>query len=255
MILTCHILCHMLHTMSVERSSGNQAEDARRNFFLDTATVIFAKRGFEAPTMDELALACGCERRTLYRYFAAKEDIFWAAAARAYGALVADFERVARVWESGKLGAKARILSWGIAYLEFSVAHPEAFRLVMAARERTVSAAGPGAGGSGGGTPSLAKIAESGRMGDKAAELASLDRATLAIISGMAPLLEAEGLCATGEGGTKLWELLHVLIAIVELRARYEGGGASYPFGTEAGIRGMIERQVDMALAAKEKDE
>jgi AcrR family transcriptional regulator len=241
--------------MPYQKPSSNQTEDARRDFFLETATGIFAKRGFEAPTMDELALACGCERRTLYRYFAAKEDIFWAAAARAYGALVADFERVARVWDSGRLGAKPRILSWGIAYLEFSVAHPEAFKLVMAARERTVSAAVPSAGGSGGGAPSLAEIAESGRMGDKAAELAALDRAMLAIISGMAPPLEAEGLCAAGEGGTKLWELLHVLIAIVELRARYEGGGASYPFGTEAGIRGMIERQVDMALPSREARE
>ena len=226
--------------------AARRPEESRRSALLETATKIFAQRGFEAPTMEELALACGCERRTLYRYFASKDEFFWAASARAYGRMVERFELVFDVWESARLPALARLRSWGITYFEYSLDYPEAFRLVMAGRERTVAAhaAAP---------TSIEQVAAATGMEGHLEELAALDQSMLGGIIGLAPRLEAEGLCAVGAASDRLWELLGVLISIVEFHARYRGSGVNYPFGSPEGIRAMIERQVDAAFPRVEQ--
>ena len=224
---------------------GDRPDEARRNAFLKTATTVFAHRGFEAPTMEELALACGCQRRTLYRYFASKDEIFWAAAAMAYAALVERFQIVFGIWESAKLPALARLHSWGITYLDYSLDFPEAFRMVMAGRERAVAAhaAAPA---------DIEQVAAATGMGARLGELAVLDQAMLGGIMSLAPRLEEEGLCEAVVASDRLWELIGVLIAIVEFHARYRGGGTDYPFGTPEGIKAMIERQVEAAFPREE---
>jgi mycofactocin system transcriptional regulator len=41
------------------------------------ALALFARDGFEATTMDDVAAAVGVGRRTLFRYYASKNDLVW----------------------------------------------------------------------------------------------------------------------------------------------------------------------------------
>ena len=47
-----------------------------RNKLVDVARQIFAKKGIENTTMNDIAMASGKGRRTLYTYFKSKEDIY-----------------------------------------------------------------------------------------------------------------------------------------------------------------------------------
>ena len=44
--------------------------------FVDVARQLFAKNGLDGTTMNDIALASGKGRRTLYTYFNKKEDIY-----------------------------------------------------------------------------------------------------------------------------------------------------------------------------------
>ena len=48
-----------------------------RNAVSHTALELFAERGFEETTVDDIADALGVSRRTLFRYFASKNDMVW----------------------------------------------------------------------------------------------------------------------------------------------------------------------------------
>jgi AcrR family transcriptional regulator len=211
----------------------------RREFLLATALEVFARRGFEAPTTEELAVACGCDRRTLYRYFPTKEDLFWEAAAQAYAGLAQRFTAAAQTWEDSMASAAGRVRSWAMTYLDFSLEHPNDFRVIMQARERLVASVRQAP------KPRTAKTAHA------ASPMALHDRTVLQTLSGIGGLLESEGVCARGTGETELWEVLGVIIGLIEFHARYRGGGAQFPFGSPDGIRKLITKHVGLAIGPK----
>lgn len=57
-------------------AQGRPAVTSREELEL-VALQLFAERGFEATTVDDLAAAAGIGRRTFFRYFPSKNDVVW----------------------------------------------------------------------------------------------------------------------------------------------------------------------------------
>src|SRR6201997_1499590 len=64
--------------MTVAHAPGRRRVTSREELE-ETAFALFAARGFEATTVDEIAAAAGIGRRTFFRYFPSKNDIPWGA--------------------------------------------------------------------------------------------------------------------------------------------------------------------------------
>ena len=62
--------------MAVSQRPGRPPGTSRRAV-TRTALELFAERGFEETTVDDIADALGVSRRTLFRYFASKNDMVW----------------------------------------------------------------------------------------------------------------------------------------------------------------------------------
>jgi TetR/AcrR family transcriptional regulator, regulator of mycofactocin system len=64
--------------MAVAHAPGRRRATSREELE-EVAFALFAVRGFEATTVDEIAAAAGIGRRTFFRYFPSKNDIPWGA--------------------------------------------------------------------------------------------------------------------------------------------------------------------------------
>jgi TetR/AcrR family transcriptional repressor of mexJK operon len=58
------------------RAGGRSRGAAKRRAILAGAKKVFLRRGFEGASMDEVALAAGVSKMTVYRHFASKEALF-----------------------------------------------------------------------------------------------------------------------------------------------------------------------------------
>ncbi|MBP0582127.1 TetR/AcrR family transcriptional regulator [Labrys sp. LIt4] len=60
-----------------DKSTGEEHwRDVRRNNLLDAAGRIFARQGYDAASVDDIAFEAGIGKATVYRYFASKEALF-----------------------------------------------------------------------------------------------------------------------------------------------------------------------------------
>ena len=86
-----------------------------RNHLVDTARILFAKNGFEATTMNDIAAASGKGRRTLYTYFSSKEEIYVAVIQSELDRLSDQMEEVARQ----EMTPEKKMAKLFFAHLEF----------------------------------------------------------------------------------------------------------------------------------------
>lgn len=90
------------------------------------AEKVFILKGFDEASIDEIAKEAQFTRRTVYQYFANKEDLFYAVVLKAFGLLFSYFETATTPKVSGY--EKCRLA--GLTYYRFYKDNPELFRLM-----------------------------------------------------------------------------------------------------------------------------
>ena len=102
---------------------------------LDAAAVVFAERGFQATTMEEVAERVGVTKPLIYEYFGSKEGIFTATLQRARGRLLA---ALVRAWDTeARTPIRDRFRLVVLAFFRFVDEHEGEFSLFR--REGSVS--------------------------------------------------------------------------------------------------------------------
>jgi AcrR family transcriptional regulator len=78
--------------MVPEKLTPERRLQRTRDALLDAATTVFAKRGFHAASLDEIAATAGYTRGAIYKHFADKEDLLHATCARLNDRVIAHFD-------------------------------------------------------------------------------------------------------------------------------------------------------------------
>jgi AcrR family transcriptional regulator len=77
--------------MPVERWTPARRRELTRNALLSAAAAVFARRGFEGASLEEIAETAGFTRGAIYKNFRNKEDLFFAVSDRDYTARLQAF--------------------------------------------------------------------------------------------------------------------------------------------------------------------
>jgi AcrR family transcriptional regulator len=99
---------------------------AREDEIRDIAETAFVQKGFEHTSMDEIAAKAALTKRTIYKYYSSKEDLYYAVVLKGLLELMEDFENAA---EEGETGLE-KLRGIGAAYTRFFLEKPAAFRLI-----------------------------------------------------------------------------------------------------------------------------
>jgi len=108
-----------------------QEKRIRREDILKSAEHIFLRKGYDDTTMDEIASAAEYTKRTIYQYFPAKEDIYFALASRIFDQLVGNFAPIASMNVSGF----EKLQKAGEEYIRFYVEHTDQFLIMIRSRK------------------------------------------------------------------------------------------------------------------------
>lgn len=114
-----------------EREQQNTIETV-----ISTAEELFCSQGYDNTSMDDIAKASEYTKRTIYRYFINKEDLFFAAALKGYRQLIC------MIGENNEyLSGFNKIQSAYYAFFEFYKQFPQSFKLItMSGIVKSVSA-------------------------------------------------------------------------------------------------------------------
>ena len=110
--------------MSLSKREREQQE--RENLIIDTAIELFCKYGYENISMDMIAKKSEFTKRTIYRYFSSKEDLFFATALKGHQYL---YDMLNDAMQQGHTGFEKVQLSY-TAYYSFISKYPELARLL-----------------------------------------------------------------------------------------------------------------------------
>lgn len=107
-------------------SKRERGQHEHENLIIETAIELFCEYGYENITMDMIAQKAEFTKRTVYRYFSSKEDLFFATAFRGHQYL---YEMLIEAIQQGNTGFDKVRLSY-IAYYQFILKYPKLAKLV-----------------------------------------------------------------------------------------------------------------------------
>jgi AcrR family transcriptional regulator len=99
-----------------------------RDRILKAGERLITAKGYDAFSMDELARAVRCTKRTIYAYFPGKRELFLAVVRRTFIDLNDRVE--ASLGRLDRVAGRQRIISLGKALLEYYQANPDAFSVI-----------------------------------------------------------------------------------------------------------------------------
>jgi len=114
-----------------------EEKERRRGEFLDAAESLYAKHGWEAVTMDQVARTARLSRALLYVYFRDKDDLLFAIGERAMKIL---YQRFAAALETPGIG-RDKVDAIGRAYMGYALEFPHFFDFWSRFQSHEVSAA------------------------------------------------------------------------------------------------------------------
>src|SRR5262249_23184157 len=80
--------------MPVEKWTPERRKQRTREALLDAAAMVFAKRGFQGASLDEIAETAGYTRGAIYKHFADKEQLLHEVCARLNERTFAEFDEL-----------------------------------------------------------------------------------------------------------------------------------------------------------------
>ncbi len=80
--------------MPVEKWTPERRRQRTRDALLDAASKVFAERGFQGASLDEIAAAAGYTRGAIYKHFADKEDLLHEVCVRLNERTFAEFDEI-----------------------------------------------------------------------------------------------------------------------------------------------------------------
>jgi AcrR family transcriptional regulator len=137
-------------SLVVEKLTRERRREQTRDVLIAAATEVFAKRGYEGASLEEIADAAGFTRGAIYKNFDGKEDLFFAVTTRFNDLILEAFRAIApssadtKEWDFSKLAEMWRasvdefddLFAISMEYQLYVLRNPAARKLAATQRKK-----------------------------------------------------------------------------------------------------------------------
>ena len=136
--------------MPVEKLTRERRRQQTRDVLIQAATEVFARRGYEGASLEEIADTAGFTRGAIYKHFAGKEELFFAVIEASNQRVIEAFRAIApasadsKEWDVARLADLWRasvtdyedLLALGMEHQLYVLRNPSARRRAVAHRRK-----------------------------------------------------------------------------------------------------------------------
>ena len=136
--------------MPVEKLTRERRRQQTRDVLIEAATEVFARRGYEGASLEEIAESAGFTRGAIYKHFAGKEELFFAVIEASNQRVIEAFRAIAptdprsKEWDVSRLADLWRasvteyedLLALGMEHQLYVLRNPSARQRALAHRRK-----------------------------------------------------------------------------------------------------------------------